>query len=342
MDQTAPVRVAVDVLGGDEPPEVVLDGIAAALDRDPALTVLAVGPAALVEPFAAAHERVSSLIAEETIEMGEDPIHAVMTKRKSSIVLGCRAVKRGEAEGFFTAGSTGAAVSAGTAYITPFKIEAGDGRRPIRPCIVSPLPNRAGGLTVFCDMGGSPDVEPKDIVRYAQMGAAYAEAVLGISAPRIGLLSNGTEEHKGSEVTRACYPLLAEAVPGFAGNCEGGDLTSGDFDVVVTDGFTGNVALKATEGAAKLLLSEIKGALLGSLTGKIAALLIKGKLAAVRDKLSGDAHGGAMLLGLKGVLLIGHGATSVEAVANGTLACARTIRAGLVAKVADAVPGIVR
>lgn len=341
MEQLEPVRVAVDVLGGDEPPQVVLDGIADALSRDPALTVVAVGPASLVEPFAAAHERAEALVSEDAIDMGDDPIRAVMTKRRSSVVVGCRAVKRGQAAGFFSAGSTGALVAAGTAYITPFKVGEESGARPLRPCITSPIPNRAGGFTVFADMGGSPDVEPADLVRFAQMGVAYAETVLGVASPRVGLLSNGTEEHKGSAFTKACFPLLQAEVPGFSGNCEGGDITSGAFDVVVCDGFTGNVALKATEGAAKFLMGEIKDALMASLTGKLAALLMGRSLRAVRDRLSGDAHGGAMLLGLRGVLLIGHGATSVEAVSNGTRATAAAIRGGLVAKVAAAVPGIV-
>lgn len=343
MDSQRDVRVVVDVMGGDEPPQVVLDGIAAALAADPHLTVLAAGPSELVEPFAAGHERAEALVAPDAIDMGEDPIQAVMTKRKSSIVLGCRAVKKGQAEGFFSAGSTGACVAAGTAYITPFKVELPDGeRRPIRPCITSALPNAKGGLTVFCDMGGSPDVEPEDVVRFAQMGSAYATAVLGMPAPRVGLLSNGTEEHKGSRFTQACFPLMRDQVPGFSGNCEGLDLTSGRCDVVVCDGFTGNVALKATEGAAKLLMGELKATLLGSLKGKIAALLVKDSLKAIKEKLSGDARGGAILLGLRGVLLIGHGATSVEAVKNGTLATARAVRADLVDRVADSMPGIVR
>lgn len=336
------VTVVVDVMGGDEPPQVVLDGIAAALAADPALTILAAGPADLVAPFCNEHERALPLIAEQAIGMGDDPIEAVMRKRKSSIVLGCRAVKKGQAQGFFSAGSTGAIVAAATAYVTPEKVLGSDGkRRPIRPCITSALPNRAGGLTVFCDMGGSPDVEPEDMVRFAQMGSAYAMAVLGIERPRVGLLSNGTEEHKGSAFTKRCYPLMAERVPGFAGNCEGGDLTSGNVDVVVCDGFTGNVALKATEGAARLLLGEMKATLLGSLKGKIAALLIKDALHGIKDKLSGDARGGAILLGLHGVVLIGHGATSVEAVKNGALATAQAVRAGLVQRVASSMLNVV-
>lgn len=335
------VRVAVDVMGGDEKPEVVLSGIEAALEADPDLTVLAVGPSELVEPFCAKRERAVALEAPQSIEMADDPIKAIMTKRKSSIVVACRAIKKGDADGFFSAGATGAVTAAATAYVTPFKYAADGEKRPVRPCITSTLPNRAGGLTILCDMGANPDVEPSDIVRFAQMGAAYARVVCSIPNPRVGLLSNGTEDTKGSHFTKECFPLMREQVEGFAGNCEGTDLTSGNFDVVVTDGFAGNVALKATEGAAKLLMSELKKSLMSSFKTKIAALLLKDSLSGLKSKLSGDAKGGAILLGLRGVVLIGHGATSVEAVKNGTLATAEAIRADLVDNVAKSIDNIV-
>ena len=245
-------------------------------------------------PFCDSTDRAEALIAPDVITMEDDPIQAVMTKRKSSIVIGCRAVKKGNADGFFSAGSTGAVTAAGTAYVTPFRYVTAEGeRRPIRPCITSTLPNRSGGLTVFCDMGANPDVDPDDMVRFAQMGAAYASCVLGVKNPRIGLMSNGTEDTKGSHFTKECFPLMRQQVKGFAGNCEGSDMVSGNVDVVVTDGFAGNVALKATEGAAKFIMSELKGALMGSLKGKIAAVLLKDELKAIKAKLSGDAKGGA-------------------------------------------------
>lgn len=335
------VRIAVDVMGGDEEPKVVLDGIDAALAADPALTVVAVGPEDIVKPFADARDRVEALVAPDVIEMADDPIKAVMTKRKSSIVVACRAVKKGTAQGFFSAGATGAITAAATAYVTPFKYEEDGEQRPLRPCLTTAVPNRAGGLTVFCDLGANPDIEPGDLLRFAQMGAAYARTVCGVARPRIGLLSNGTEDTKGSHFTKECFTLMSEKLEGFAGNCEGGDVVSGGYDVVAADGFAGNVALKATEGAAKFLMSELKGALMGSLKGKIAALLIKNDLSALKQKLSGDAKGGAILLGLRGVVLIGHGATSVEAVKNGTLATAEAVRAGLIDSVVEAVGTIV-
>lgn len=331
------VRVCVDAVGGDEPAEVVLAGIEAALEADAELEVLVAGPENVVVPFCKKHKRAEALIAPDVITMEDDPISAVMTKRKSSIVLGCRAVKKGEAAGFFSAGSTGAVTSAGTAYVTPFKVESelGGKRTPVRPCLTNALPNRKGGFTVLCDMGANPDVTPADIVRFAQMGSAYATCVLGIENPRVGLLANGTEEHKGSVFTQSCFPLMASRVPGFVGNCEGTDLTSGNFDVVVCDGLMGNIALKSIEGAAKFMMAELKEGLMSSLTTKMAALLLKPMMRELKVKLSGDAKGGAVLLGLRGVVLIGHGATSVEAIKNGTLATANAVRSGLIERVAD-------
>lgn len=335
------VRIVVDVMGGDEEPRVVLDGIDAALAADPDIEVLACGPAEIVGPFCESRDRVEPLEAPDAISMEDDPIDAVMKKRKSSIVVGLRAVKRGQAQGFFSAGATGAITAAATAYVRPFRYQEGSERRPIRPCITTTVPNRAGGLTVFCDMGANPDVEPEELVRFAQMGEAYARVVCGIENPRVGLLSNGSEDTKGSHFTKACFPLMREQVRGFAGNCEGGDFVSGNFDVVVCDGFAGNVALKAMEGAAKFIMHELKGALLSSTRGKVAALLVKDQLMGIKQRLSGDAKGGAILLGLQGVVLIGHGATSVEAVKNGALATAEAVRADLVNHVARAVGSIV-
>ena len=335
------VKVCVDVMGGDEEPQVVLDGIDAALAADAELEVLAVGPEEIVGPFAESRGRVEALVAPQVITMEDDPLKAVMAKRKSSIVVACRAVKKGQAQGFFSAGATGAVTAAATAYVTPFRFMEGEERRPVRPCITTAVPNRAGTFTVLCDMGANPDVEPGDMVRFGQMGAAYARVVCGVEKPRVGLLSNGTEDTKGSHFTKACFGPMQEQVAGFVGNCEGTDILAGTVDVVVSDGFAGNVALKATEGAAKMLMSELKGVLMGSLKGKIAALLIKDKLGELKSKLSGDAKGGAILLGLKGVVLIGHGATSVEAVKNGTLATAQAVRAGLVEAVAGSIEGLV-
>ena len=263
-----------------------------------------------------------------------------MTKRKSSIVLACRAIKKGNADAFFSAGSTGAMTAAATAYVTPFRYLAEGKKQPVRPCLTNALPNRAGGLTVLCDMGAIPMsrwttwcVSPRWVLPMPAWFWTLSIRVWAClpTAPRT----------RRAPTYQGVLPGHEGRVPGFVGNCEGTDLTSGNFDVVVADGMSGNIALKATEGAAKFLLQELKGAFMSSLGTKIAALLIKKQMRQIKAKLSGDAKGGAILLGLRGVVLIGHGATSVEAVKNGTLAAAQAVRAGLVQDVANSMDGIV-
>ena len=203
-----------------------------------------------------------------------------------------------------------------------------------RPCLAMPMPGLDGHNTVFCDLGANADVRPEMIVQFAQMGAAYAQVALGVQNARVGLLSNGEEETKGSEMALAYHQALKEADCGFVGNAEGTDILLGDFDVIVSDGFTGNIALKTLEGTAKFILKSLKAAIEHSLRGKLGALLLKPVLKDVQAMLSGDDYGGAILLGLKAPVLIGHGATSATAVAAGTLACAAAVRGQLTEKVA--------
>lgn len=323
------VTICVDAMGGDEEPKVVLDGIAAALAADADLSVLVAGNEEVVMPFAADHERARALVTTEVIGMGEHPADAVRQKKDSSIVRGCAAVRAGEAQGFFSAGSTGAIFAAATLGI-------GRIRGVKRPAIANPMPGASGRSTVFLDMGANADVRPEMIVQFAQMGRAFAKTTLGVADPKVALLSNGTEDTKGSEAVVAEHEALAAAGAGwFVGNCEGTDILAGKFDVIVTDGFTGNVALKTLEGTAKFLLSQIRDAAHSSKKAGLGALMMKPSLKGVAKQLSGDAYGGAVLLGCKAPVLIGHGATSVEAVKNGTLATAHAVREDLVGRVAE-------
>lgn len=325
--------ICVDAMGGDEGPEVVLDGIDAALSADSDLSVLVSGLEDVVMPFAASRERVRALVASEVIGMGEHPADAVRAKRDSSIVRGCQAVRSGDADGFFSAGSTGAIFAAATLHV-------GRIRGIKRPAIASALPGLSGRDTIFCDMGANADARPEMIVQFAQMGRAFSHILLGVEDASVALLSNGSEDTKGSEAALAAHAALAEACGDagwFKGNCEGGDILAGRFDVIVTDGFTGNVALKTIEGTAKFILGRVKGAVEQSTRAKLGAGLLKPSLKALAAELSDDDYGGAMLLGVKAPVLIGHGATSREAVKNGTLACARAVREGLVDKVAQQV-----
>jgi glycerol-3-phosphate acyltransferase PlsX len=315
-------------MGGDESPEVVCEGIAQALQADEDLKVLVAGNEEVVKPFCESHERAEALVTTEVIGMGEHPAEAVRKKKDSSIVRACAAVRAGDAQGFFSAGSTGAIFAAATMGV-------GRTRGIKRPCLAMPMPGIGGHKTVFMDLGANADVRPEMIVQFAQMGAAYARVTLGVEDPKIGLLSNGEEETKGSEMALAFHQALKDADCGFAGNAEGTDILLGDFDVIVTDGFTGNIALKTLEGTAKFILLALKDAIATSARGKAGALLLKPALKDVQRMLSGDDYGGAILLGLKAPVLIGHGATSVQAVAAGTAACAAAIRGGLVDKVSQ-------
>ena len=322
--------ICVDVMGGDKDPQVVLDGIAAALEQDSDLCVLAAGPEELVNPFCASHDRARALVCTQAIGMEEHPAEAVRAKRDATIVRGCAAIKAGEADGFFSAGSTGAIFAAATLGVGRIK-----GIK--RPAIAGVLPGTGGSQTVMLDLGANADVRPEMIVQFAQMGRAYARVVLGVAEPRVALLCNGSEETKGSELALSYHKALAEAGSWFAGNAEGGDLLAGTFDVIVADGFTGNVALKTLEGTAKYILREVKGAAKTSKRVALGALMLKPALKALAKNLSGDELGGAILLGVKAPVLIGHGDTSVDAVKNGTIATANAVRGGLVDKITQAI-----
>ena len=321
--------ICVDVMGADKEPAVLLEGVAQALAADADLEVLVAGAAEFVEPFAASHERARALVTTEVITMSEHPAQAVRAKKDASIVRAAAAVRAGEADGLFSAGSTGAVLTAATFGVGRLK-----GIK--RPALSLPFPGISGRPTVFLDMGANADVRPDVIVQFAQMGRAYARAVLGVAEPRVGLLCNGSEETKGSEMALAYHEALASADCGFAGNAEGTDILAGTFDVIVADGFTGNVALKSIEGTGKFVLKRLKAAMGASLKNKIGMALLAGSLKSLAGELSGDEYGGAVLLGLRAPVLKGHGATSARAVCQGTLAAARVVRAGLTEKIADA------
>lgn len=320
------VCVCVDAAGGEAPVAEILEGVAAALEADSGLSVIVAGPSSDVEPFARRFPaRCVALPCTQVIAMDEHPVEAVRTKRDSSIVAGCKAVRDGLAQGFFSAGSTGAVMAAATMGIGRIKgIE--------RPAITTVLPGARP--TVLLDMGANADCRAEYIVQFAEMGCAYARVVLGVDHPRVGLLNIGSEDTKGSMEVQARHALLRERVPEFAGNAEGTDLLAGTFDVIVTDGFTGNVALKTMEGTAKYLFKLLKQEMTSSLPNKLAAAVLKPSLMRLKGLMSGDSYGGAVLLGIKGVVAIGHGATSAEAVKNGTLCVAQAVRGGLVEQVA--------
>jgi len=320
------VTISVDALGGDNAPQVVLDGVAEALAEDGDLSVILCGPAEVVEPFAASHDRCVARATTEEISMAEHPANAVRKKKDSSIVVGCRLVKEGEAQGFFSAGSTGACLAAGTLVMGRIKGIA-------RPALATLLPSPVKPV-VLCDVGANADCKPEYLVQFAEMASIYANKILGIAEPRVGLLNIGEEEEKGSQFAQEAHQLLKEKVPNFLGNAEGRDVLGGEFDVIVCDGFTGNVCLKTIEGTAKMLFKQIKGIMMSSFKTKIGALMLKDGLKGLAASVDPDEAGGAPLLGVKGACIVGHGSSGARAIKNGVLASARYVRSGMTEEIA--------
>ena len=323
------VTIVVDALGGDFAPDVVLQGVDAALAADQHVSVILTGPQDVVEPFAATRTRVRAVSTTEFIDMGDHPANAVRGKKDSSIVVGCKLVKDGEAQGFFSAGNTGACMAAATLVM---------GRIPgvSRPAIATVIPTgeRPG---VLLDIGANADCKPENLVQFAHMGRAYAQVVLGVAEPSVALLNIGEEPTKGSILAQEAHELMAAEVPGFVGNVEGRDIPTGTVDVIVTDGFTGNVALKLLEGLAKTLLGQIKAAMTSSAIRSLAAAVLKAPLMDIKERINPDKYGGAPLLGVRGACVIGHGSSSARAVAAGIGVAAQAVRGGLTEKIAAAV-----
>lgn len=326
---TEKVIIAVDAMGGDHAPDVVLEGVADALAADAGLQVILCGPAEVVEPFAAAHERCEAQATTEVIDMAEHPANAVRKKKDSSLVVGCRLVKEGRAQGFFSAGSTGACLAAGTLVMGRIKGVA-------RPALATVIPSPVRPV-VMSDIGANADCKPEYLVQFGQMASIYAEKVIGIANPRAALLNIGEEDTKGSQFAQEAHRLMKEQLPNFAGNAEGGDILPATFDVIVTDGFTGNVCLKTIEGTSKTLFKTLKGIMMKTLVTKLGALTIKGGLKELMAQVSPDTYGGAPLLGVKGALLVGHGSSNALAIKNGVLTTASIVRADVAGIIAETV-----
>lgn len=321
------ITIAVDALGGDHGAPVVLDGVAQALAEDQHLQVIVCGPADVVVPFAESHERCIAQACTEEIAMDEHPAQAVRKKKDSSIVVGCRLVKEGAAQGFFSAGSTGACLTAATLVMGRIK-------GVMRPAIATVIPSPAKPV-VMCDVGANADCKPAYLVQFAQMASVYAERIIGIKDPKVALLNIGSEDTKGSQFSQETFALMKESVLNFIGNKEGCDILPGGADVFVTDGFTGNVCLKTIEGTSKVLFGALKGLMMESTKSKIAALCLKDGLKGLKDSIDPDMYGGAPLLGVNGACLIGHGSSSALAIKNGIAMTAKTVRldvSGIIAR----------
>lgn len=325
MSAHSGTTVAVDLMGGDEGPGVVFAGIQLALAADPDLRVLAVGPEGSASELP---PRVELVVATEVVGMDEHPANAVRSRPDSSMSVGCRLIKEERAQAFFSAGNTGAALAA--ALFTLGRI-----RGVKRPALATVVP-ATSRVPVLLDIGANADCLPEHLLQFAFMGREYASATLGIEAPSVGLLNIGEEASKGSKLALEAHELMAASVPDFFGNVEGRDIPAPPVDVIVTDGFTGNVAIKLLEGTAKTLMREVAGALTSSAAAKVGALAAKSRLHELKDRLNPDRYGGAPLLGVAGVCIVGHGSSNERAIASGIAVAAMAARQDLTGRIATA------
>jgi len=315
-------RIAVDALGGDRAPTEVVAG--AALAAADGIDVVLVGPSGLDT------HGLELIHAPDAIAMDEKPAEAVRAKPEASLVVTCRAVAEGRADAAVSAGNTGAMLAAGLLHLR---------RLPgvLRPAIAVPIP-AANGPSVLLDSGANADARPEHLVQFGHMGAVFAQEILGIRDPEVRLLSIGEEPEKGNQLTLEAHALLAESGLRFAGNAESRDLLAGAADVVVCDGFTGNIALKLLEGTIKTLLDALRGEIVATPRGKLGGLLIRPAAARLRRRLDPDTYGGAYLLGLRGLAVIAHGNSSRVAVANAIRLAARGVEHDVVGRLAARLP----
>jgi glycerol-3-phosphate acyltransferase PlsX len=310
------MRLAVDALGGDNAPEEIIAGAIAAANRLPRDEVILVGKRVLLEPAIGASPNVSVRDAGGAVGMWEEPAAALRARPDASVVVAAEMVRDGAADALFSAGNTGATVAA--ALLRIGRLEGC--RRPAIAAVFpfsSPLLLLDAGATIIC--------RPQDLMNFAILGSVFAQRYLELSGEaRVGLINIGEEPGKGSDLVKEAYRLM-EACPGlcFVGNVEGRDIGGGAADVLVTDGFTGNVVLKTSEGVAREILGLVRSALTGDTFSRLAAGMLRPRLAAVRDRVDPENYGGSFLLGVKGSVVIGHGNSGARGVENALLGISR-------------------
>jgi glycerol-3-phosphate acyltransferase PlsX len=309
-------------MGGDRGPEEVVAGaLAAAADG---IVPVLFGPASLDT------RGLEHVVAEQVIAMDEKPAEAVRAKPDSSLVAACRAIAEGNADAVVSAGNTGAMLAAGLLEIR---------RLPgvMRPAIAVPIPAR-DGPSVLLDCGANADARAEHLLQFAHMGALFAEEILGLPNPEVRLLSIGEEPEKGNQLTLEAHKLLADSTLNFGGNTESRELLARAADVVVTDGFTGNVALKALEGTIRTVIQGLREEITATALGKLGGLLIRPASRRLRHRLDPDTYGGAYLLGLRGLAVIAHGNSSETAIANAIRLAARGVEHDVTGRLAARLP----
>lgn len=341
------LHIAVDGMGGDHAPREVVPGVVAAV-ADPMLSVTLVGRSAELAPLLdeameaagaggaggqrALRERIALKEASEVVGMSDHPGRGVRAHPDSSIVVACREVAEGRAAAVVSAGNSGAVLAAALLHIHRLPgVE--------RPAIAVPLPV-SGGTTILLDAGANTDCKPAWLYQFALMGNSYCRQVLSVAEPRVALLSNGEEPGKGSQLIQAATDILAQSHEiAFVGNIEGRQLLSGSCDVAVCDGFTGNIALKVAEGTGEFLLKSLRDELKGHAIATLGGALIRSRIMALRERIDYRNTGGALLLGVRGEVVIAHGRSDAVAIAAAIRLAAQSVRAKVSAGIEKSISG---
>ncbi len=304
------MKIAIDAMGGDNAPEQVVKGAELAAGEFPGLEILLVGKETDISSYLSKdNPAISILHTDEVIEGEDEPVRAVRRKKNASMVLAAREVAEGRADACISAGNTGALMTAGLFVVG--RIKGID-----RPALAPTLPTVDGKGFLLLDAGANVDAKPEHLLQFAIMGSIYTEKVRGIANPTVGLMNIGTEEKKGNELSRQTFELLKKADVNFIGNIESRDLLTGAADVVVCDGFTGNIALKTIEGTAMAIFSMLKEELTASLKSKAAAAMLRPQFKKLKGKLDYSEYGGAGLFGLKAPVIKAHGSSDATAILN--------------------------
>ncbi len=310
--------VALDAMGGDNAPKEMIKGAVQALEKTDAVQVLLVGKEDVIRAELAQYTydkaRIEVVNATEVIETAEPPVNAIRRKKDSSIVIGMKLVKEGQADAFVSAGSSGAVLVGGQVIVGRIK---GVERPPLAPLIPTEK-----GVSLLVDCGANVDARPSHLVQFAKMGSIYMEHVVGIKNPKVGIVNIGAEEEKGNALVKETFPLLkGEKNINFIGSVEAREIPHGQADVIVCEAFAGNIILKLFEGVGSVLISEIKKGMMGSLRSKIGALLVKPALKKALKSFDSSEYGGAPLLGLNGLVVKTHGSSTAKEICNTIIQC---------------------
>ncbi|WP_077622056.1 phosphate acyltransferase PlsX [Sediminibacillus massiliensis] len=303
------MKIAIDAMGGDHAPKEIVQGALEAAKEMKDIEITLIGDETKISPLLGDSSRINIIHTKEVITGEDEPVRAVKRKKNSSLVMMANEVKEKRADACISAGNTGALMSAGLFVVGRIKgIE--------RPALSPTLPTLDGRGFLLLDVGANVDAKPRHLVQYAVMGSIYSEKVRQIDNPKVGLLNVGTEDGKGNDLSKKAFELLKDSPVNFIGNVEARDLLEGAADVVVTDGFTGNVALKTIEGTAMMMFHMMKETFMSNMKTKLAAGLVKSDLKGLKAKLDYSEYGGAGLFGLSAPVIKAHGSSNARAIYN--------------------------